>query len=168
MKFKLNNVEIKICSSVLEVMERYIQYGVKSLEAGGVLIGKENISNNNIIIKYITEPYVGDKRKYSRFIRKDKKHIDIFKEIYKSSNGIYRYIGEWHTHNEGVPNYSYMDLKNWRKITKESPESTENYHIIVGSKAIRIWKLTKSLKNPVLIETIYWKDVMGFDEETYR
>lgn len=61
-----------------------------------------------------------------------------------------------------------MDLKNWRKITKGSPEDIENFHVIVGSKAIRIWEFRKSLNNPVLIETIYWKDVMGFDEETCR
>ena len=50
-------------------MRKYIQLGAGSLEAGGILIGKENISDDNIIIRYITEPYADDKRRYNRFIK---------------------------------------------------------------------------------------------------
>ena len=78
---------------------------------------------------------------------------------------IYCYIGEWHTHDEDLPNYSRLDLKNWKKIMKESPGNIEHFHIIVGSKAIRIWKFGKLLKDPDLIKTIYWEDVMDFDEK---
>lgn len=161
MNIKEGDSKIKICSSVLEVMERYIQSGLLSLEAGGVLIGKENISNDDVVIKYITEPCKNDKRRYNRFIRKDKKHLDFFNEIYNSNSGIYRYVGEWHTHNEDVPQCSFMDLRNWKKIMKESPGSVSHFHIIVGKKAIRIWKVEKSSKSPELLETIYWKDVMA-------
>lgn len=168
LKINSNNIEIKICSSVFQVMRKYIQLGTGSLEAGGILIGKENISDDNIIIRYITEPYASDKRRYNRFIRKDKKHIYIFNEVFNSSNEIYCYIGEWHTHNEDLPDYSRLDLKNWRKIMKESPGNIEHFHIIVGCKAIRIWRFGKLLKNPDLIKTIYWKDVMDFDKKIYR
>lgn len=167
MKNNSNNIQIKICCGVFQVMKKYIQIGDKSLEAGGILIGKENISDNNIIIRYITEPYESDKRTYSRFIRKDKRHIDIFKGIFKSSNQIYGYIGEWHTHDEDLPEYSKIDLKNWRKIMKESPGDIEHFHIIVGIKAIRIWNLEKILKEPKLIKTIYWNEVLSFNEKNY-
>ena len=43
LKINSNNIEIKICSSVFQVMRKYIQLGAGSLEAGGILIGKENI-----------------------------------------------------------------------------------------------------------------------------
>ncbi|MEZ7820842.1 MAG: Mov34/MPN/PAD-1 family protein, partial [Patescibacteria group bacterium] len=100
LKINSNNIEIKICSSVFQVMRKYIQLGSGSLEAGGILIGKENISDDNIIIRYITEPYASDKRRYNRFIRKDNKHIDIFNEVFNLSNEIYCYVGDWHTHDE--------------------------------------------------------------------
>ena len=51
---------------------------------------------------------------------------------------------------------------------KESPGNIDHFHIIVGSKAIRIWKFGKLLKNPDLIKTIYWKDVMEFDEKVWE
>ena len=47
LKINSNNIEIKICSSVFQVMRKYIQLGTGSLEAGGILIGKENISDDN-------------------------------------------------------------------------------------------------------------------------
>lgn len=168
MKTHTNSIEIKICNSVIQVMKRHIQIGDRSLEAGGVLIGKENISDNNIIIRYITEPYRRDKRRYSRFIRKDERHIEIYNDIFISSNRIYRYIGEWHTHDEDLPNYSILDAKNWEKIMKEMPEMIEHFHIIVGINAFRIWKVGQSLTCPELIKTIYWKGVIGFDEENCR
>ena len=53
------------------MMKEYLK-GLLVCCAGGILIGKENISDDNIIIRYITEPYASDKRRYNRFIRKDK------------------------------------------------------------------------------------------------
>ena len=150
---------IKICDSIFEIIYKYIQLNYDSKESGGILIGKENESNSNLIIKYVTEPYLCDVRKRNRFKRIDKRHIEEFYKIYDASSGIYRYVGEWHTHNEKTPNFSSTDLKGWNKIMKECPCYNEFYHLILGNKNSRIWKCIRGIKEPILIKTILNKGV---------
>lgn len=159
MNIETDECKIKICSSVIAVMKKYIQSGLMSLESGGILIGKENISNEDLVIKFATQPFEGDKRKHCRFKRKDPKHIEIFQELYNSNEEIYRYIGEWHTHPEAVPQYSRIDFFNWRKIMKNAPDGINHYHIIVGYYAFRIWEYYDGDRKPHLLNTVLWKDV---------
>ena len=140
-------------------MLKYIQKEINSKEAGGILVGKENKSNKNIIINHITVPMLEDKRKYNKFIRKDKKHVEVFKNLYKRSKKTLRYIGEWHTHPEATPNFSEIDLNNWKKISKESDNNNNYYHIIVGYDAIKIWVIESEEYSAKLIGTIFWKEI---------
>lgn len=152
-----NSQRIKIKDSVIDLFKKYIQYKQNSLESGGVIIGKENLQNNYYTIGYATEPCKNDKRKRNRFKRLDTKHVEICNLIYLRSCKIYRYVGEWHTHPEPIPQYSDIDLKNWEKIAKGSDEISLYFHIIVGYEAYRIWKYEKS-GIIELLETIYWGD----------
>lgn len=52
--------------------EKYIQKGCGSLEAGGIIIGKENLSNNDLVFVSATEPLKRDIRRKYRFHRKIK------------------------------------------------------------------------------------------------
>lgn len=72
--------KIKICNSILQIMYKYIQIVRKSCEAGGILIGRENSGNSNLIIEYVTEPMASDKRSRCRFSRKDKGHLEFLKK----------------------------------------------------------------------------------------
>ena len=155
-----NEKKIKLCQNVINTMLKYIQKGFFSKEAGGILMGKENKSNENIIINHITVPMSKDERKHNRFIRKDKRHIELFENLYKESDETLRYIGEWHTHPEAIPNFSSIDLKNWKKISKDSNVDNNYYHIIVGYEAIRMWEINNTFQVR-LINTIFWKDVGG-------
>lgn len=153
------NVNIKISQIVLCHMRNYIQEGKFSIEAGGILVGKENLSNSDLIIKYLTLPQKKDKRSHYKFIRKDNQHIKIFNKIFRKYGEVYRYIGEWHTHAENIPMYSKLDLENWMKIYKNAPEDVIHYHIIVGSKAFRLWKVSDSFSEPQMVGTVLWEDV---------
>lgn len=154
----VNKRKIKVCNNVKHTLLEYIQKGFFSREAGGILIGKENKSNENIIINHITVPMPKDERKHKRFIRKDKKHIELFGNLYEESDETLRYVGEWHTHPEAIPKFSCTDLKNWKKISKDSKDDVKFYHIIVGYEAIRMWEVNNTLQVR-LINTILWKDV---------
>lgn len=77
-----NEEKIKVCPNIINTMRKYIQKGDLK-ESGGILIGKENKSNENLIINHITVPMFKDKRKYDRFIRKDEGHIEVFKNLIK-------------------------------------------------------------------------------------
>ena len=152
--------KIKICQNVIDVFYDYIQSDIFLRESGGILIGKENRSNTNIIIKYITTPMTNDKCKRFEFLRIDKAHLEMFKKLYNSSRHTLRYIGEWHTHSEKIPHFSKKDLNNWRKICIESNNDKDYYHVIVGQNAVRMWMIDKDNDSVELICTILWKDMI--------
>ena len=149
--------KIKISPLVISIFEKYIQKGCGSLEAGGIIIGKENLSNNDLVFVSATEPLKRDIRRKYRFHRKDKGHVTLFNRIYDESRQIHRYIGEWHTHPEKIPNYSGIDLKNWERIAKDLKNVEYFYHVIIGIDAYRIWQYDKDGKI-TLINTFYWKE----------
>lgn len=152
---------IKLCHNVIEIMYKYIQQGALSKEAGGILIGKENMSNSNLIINGITTPMNHDYSGYDRFIRRDKRHITYFNTFYNKSKHTLRYLGEWHTHPEAVPIYSSIDLKNWEKIYRGANYKNSYYHIIVGYEMVRIWKFGHMRLNPQLVGSFSWEDIKG-------
>lgn len=152
-----NGFKIKISNSVLRVIAKYVQRKGESVESGGILIGKENISNNNLIINKLTVPQPKDKQSINNFYRQDPGHILFFDNIYRKSNGIYRYIGEWHTHYEAVPCYSELDCASWMNICDISENDVSYYHMIIGYKSIRIWKILNGKVE--LLKTIQWESL---------
>ncbi|MGK0467247.1 Mov34/MPN/PAD-1 family protein [Clostridium sp.] len=137
----LQNKKIKIDDGIVKLISCYKQIDRKDCEAGGILIGRENKETGNLIVEYATEPYDKDKRKRMSFYRKDKKHIDFYNKLYEDYTGIYAYIGEWHSHPEDYPNYSSIDINNWKKISKINVDKEKiYYHLIVGNKEIRVWE----------------------------
>lgn len=130
--------KLKFTEEIIKMFESYRQVG-KEPEAGGILIGREDKNNGNLIIEYATAPMEKDIRKRYRFYRKDEGHIEYYNKIYKENNGIYAYVGEWHTHPENEPSPSLIDKNNWKKILNKKGEG-ELFNVIVGIKKIRIWK----------------------------
>ncbi len=150
--------KIKFCNNILQVIQKYVQSERKSCEAGGILIGRENCGNSNLIIEFITEPMTADQRSRSRFLRKDKRHLDFFKKLYEENEGVYGYMGEWHTHPEIIPQYSFIDSNNWKKIGKEMKGGIQ-YHIIAGIQEVGIWEYNAVQKRITKICSIDWKGI---------
>lgn len=158
-----NDRKIKFCDNTLKIMKKYIQAGHKSFEAGGILIGRENCGNSNLIIEFVTEPMPSDRRSRCRYLRKDTGHIQFFEKLYAENNGIYGYIGEWHTHPENIPHYSFIDFNNWKKIGKEM-KSDFQYHVIVGIQEVGIWEYSVLTKRITKIGSIDWMRIFEEDE----
>lgn len=137
-----DEVQIKILDEVIKILHSHVQWNDIDCEAGGIIIGRENISNNNVIIEFVTEPMKNDYCTQTKYIRKDSGHLNFYKLLYDNNYGIYAYFGEWHTHPQDKPRYSLIDLATWRRICKESPKDVQ-YHIIVGRKYITFWKMKK-------------------------
>ena len=148
--------KIEIEDSLIERMLKYRQTKPLSPEAGGVLFRRELIDTDNLIINNMTEPYTNDKRSRFLFHRKDTRHIEYYNNLYDKSGGIVRYVGEWHSHPEELPSYSFLDRKEWRKILKEEPSIAPLYFIIIGTKAWRVWKVEMQRKLPSLVFEQYY------------
>ncbi|MBQ4069439.1 MAG: Mov34/MPN/PAD-1 family protein [Lachnospiraceae bacterium] len=149
---------IKICEDVLSTLYKYRQIEQTSCEAGGVLIGRENLDNDNLIIEYVTVPMRNDRRTRTRFFREDKGHIDYYSKLFENYGGIYLYVGEWHTHPEEYPQYSIVDICNWRRISKTLPKNVKQFHVIVGNKALRVWEFSRGFSGAKEIATYDWRD----------
>lgn len=158
MTFSYQNYKIKISKSVLDQIYQYRQTACLSSESGGVLIGRQIISTGNWIIDHCTVPMTLDVCKRTRYLRKDPKHIEFFSTLRQRENNIYAYVGEWHTHPELIPSYSSMDLRNWKRIGKES--SISHFHLIAGTKAFRIWHYCPLSNSPYEVKTILWNQVL--------
>jgi len=150
--------KIKFSNNILHIMHKYIQTDKMAFEAGGLLIGRENSGNKNLIVEFVTEPMAADKRGRLRYLRKDKRHLDFYHTIYKQNDGVYAYIGEWHTHPENIPGYSNIDANNWKKIGREMRGGIQ-YHVIVGIQQIGIWEYNANMKTIKNIDSIEWKRI---------
>lgn len=150
-------IQIKIPDEIIDIFYEHIQWTKRHCESGGIIIGRENLNDDNIILEKVTKPMKRDYRSPIKYIRKDKGHIDFYKTLYNNSHGIYAYFGEWHTHPQDKPLYSLVDLTTWRKISKESPKRMQ-YHIIVGRKYITFWKMEKNKYLPKLIKEVTWNE----------
>lgn len=151
--------KIKICNEILKTMYCYVQKEGKDNEAGGIIVGRENTDNNNVILEYVTVPMKHDVRTRIRYDRKDKEHLDYYKKLYNENEGIYAYYGEWHTHPEDSPRYSKADLNNWKKIARKDVKNFQ-YHIIVGRKQIIIWKMGIGYLLPQFVGEISWDEII--------
>ncbi len=158
MVIKDNSITIKITDEVIQKMKHYIQWNYNDTEAGGILVGWENVENSNVVIDKATVPMKGDIREKTRFLRHDVGHIEFYKNLYINSEEIYAYYGEWHTHPEDIPHYSIIDLKNWRKIAKEDSKDSQ-YHIILGRKKLSIWQMKKEQLLPKLMGEVNWNEI---------
>lgn len=151
--------KIKIDDHLLHCLKEYRQLHKEDLEAGGILVGRENLSNNNLIIEHFTTPQHDDFRSRNKFLRSSKYHLSFFDELYKKNNGTVRYIGEWHTHPEDVPHYSSVDWKNWRKIISKCTVVEAQYHMIIGNRAVAFWKIKQGNFFPKKLLLKQWEEI---------
>ena len=124
-------------------------------EFGGFLIGYFEDDTHLVVTDSILPiKYKSTKFNFERSTEGlEKKFIDKYNEVPKKT-----YIGEWHTHPEAIPNFSEIDLNNWKKISKDT-NNNNYYHIIVGYEAIRIWVMESKEYSTELIDTIFWKEM---------
>lgn len=150
--------KIKFNDDIINTIKGFRQLEPSSAESGGLLLGRENLSNNNLVVDNMTAPMPKDKRSRYRFVRKDKEHLNFFNEQYELSDGTIRYIGEWHTHPEDIPSYSSIDLKNWEEISGKSNVEDIYYHLIAGRTGLGVWMYSNKMDRPELLIKTNWEN----------
>ena len=112
----------------------------KDLETGGVLAGYA--TNNDIVVTNIVGP--GPKAKHNKmsFIPDNKYHNEQMANIYKASNQIEAYIGDWHTHPNSIAYLSDRDKTTLRKIgTYKKARLPSPLMLVLGTSnmEMKIW-----------------------------
>ena len=130
-----NGIVLDLFPDVQEIMFSHRQDIGSSAEAGGMLIGYENVETGNFTVSGATEPQPSDIRtRISLFLGHHHNNLLQHPET------PYGYIGTWHTHPADVPVPSSTDLKDWKKSIKHNRKSTNALiFIIAGTKGFRVW-----------------------------
>jgi integrative and conjugative element protein (TIGR02256 family) len=132
---------IKIGPRALSGMKDFIQSDPSKKEAGGVLLGRFLIGNNDVVVDHITIPMAGDKRSRFGYFRSKHAHQKRISEAWASSQGACNYLGEWHTHPEDDPHPSGHDIANWKhKLKHDRYDSDFLFFVIVGIVQVNVWK----------------------------
>lgn len=131
--------ELKVSLELIEKLSTFRQLNEENKESGGVLIGSFLSNEKGFIIDKITIPQKEDKQTRYSFYRSTQ-HNKLVQKIWKETNGFSTLLGLWHTHPENIPNYSYVDKKDWLNSLVESKyEKDCLFFFIIGRTHIRCW-----------------------------
>jgi len=136
-------ITLEIEEAAQSKFDNYIKNNKFKIESGGILIGTLNHAVNKIMITDITEPQHADHQSKFMFARREKGHKEIMDTLWETSRYTKTYLGEWHTHNEPSPTPSFVDKRNWLKLSQRDKNSKWLFFIIVGIYEIKVWTVNQ-------------------------
>ena len=126
---------LNFSDEVLGMFERHIQVGDLP-ESGGVLLG--TVHEKGLLVTLATKPTGLDRQLRYLFERLPFGHRAVARRYWRSSGGVTRYIGEWHTHPQDIPVPSHIDLNEWTKLAKERADKRPLLAVIVGRYGLHV------------------------------
>ncbi|MCE5364418.1 Mov34/MPN/PAD-1 family protein [Pseudomonas anguilliseptica] len=110
-------------------------YTTKDLR-DGILLG--HVRGMHLEILEATEPAPNDRRFKYFFERMIDGHQAISERRWRDSNGLIRYVGEWHTHPEDSPTPSGLDISEWQMLAGSRRDGRPMLAAIVGRQDLRV------------------------------
>lgn len=132
---------------VLAVFWKYRQLFFWQPESGGILLGRRRGKHLEVLMA--TEPSSYDKRSTYSFLREAAGHADVAQRAWLMGEHKIDYVGEWHTHPQGVPIPSGIDRAEWCKLAMQCPDKTTLLTVIVGTLELRV-ELVDHVRHEVL------------------
>ncbi|HHQ6576690.1 TPA: Mov34/MPN/PAD-1 family protein [Serratia fonticola] len=133
LKIETGNFSINILKNIDDVWLSYRQINENMPEAFGVLIGSKDLVTEHYKIVEVTAPQKGDRCSRMSFTLMDPEHQRIVDNCYRDSGGELVYRGTWHTHPEGIPYASNIDIKDWEKC-KARNKDKQLFFVIIGTE----------------------------------
>ena len=135
-------------AATLQTFNQHIQGTDADCEAGGLLLG--SVHGGHLLIEQATFPTAWDKRFRYLFERMRFGHEAIALSRWTATQGIIRYLGEWHTHPEDHPHPSGLDRSEWSRLSAQRRDMRPMLAVIVGRKALYVELVTSSGRGSVL------------------
>ncbi|KII31765.1 hypothetical protein A9K79_15710 [Pseudomonas syringae pv. syringae] len=135
-KYPATGQFVYLSDQPLQVFKKYMQEGPDSREAGGILLGY--VRGKHLEIIEATEPSILDRRFRFLFERMPHSHHRLAMKRWRESNGLIRYVGEWHTHPQNYPIPSSIDLREWQKLAVDRRDGRPLLALIVGCQGIHL------------------------------
>lgn len=129
-------------TGTLETFRQHVQSSDADREAGGLLLG--SVHGAHLRIEQATVPTAWDKRFRYLFERMPFGHEAIALSRWTASQGTIRYLGEWHTHPEDIPNPSGLDRSEWNRLSAKRRDKRPMLAVIVGRKALYVELVPRS------------------------
>ncbi len=143
MDYRYNDeVLLSINETVYNKFLEYMKNYNFTIESGGIIAGTLEPSYKRIVATDITEPQVQDRCSAFAYKRSKFGHQEIMDSLWENSKNSKTYIGEWHTHNQQVPQPSFIDRRNWLNISRRRQNSNWLFFIIIGTKQIGVWTIS--------------------------
>jgi integrative and conjugative element protein (TIGR02256 family) len=86
------------------------------LEAGGVLLGWRD--GENRIVTGVLGPGPASMHGRFAFVPDHRWQVERIREVFAATSGDLDYLGDWHTHPDGLPAMSATDLSTLRRIAR--------------------------------------------------
>jgi integrative and conjugative element protein (TIGR02256 family) len=124
----------------LSQMLSHRQVKPSATEAGGVLLGRHLEGVEDVIVDAVTEPMLGDRRRWAGFFRSFRHQISARRRWSRRSRTS-AYLGSWHTHPEQDPRPSAVDTADWQQaLATDTYEGSRLFFVIVGTEQLRVWQ----------------------------
>lgn len=121
---------------VLDVFRQHIQLQGSDAEAGGLLLGEVRGGHLNLVAA--TFPTAADLRSRYSFERLPQGHAEVAQKMWSDSRGMVRYLGEWHSHHQGLPIPSGIDRSEWKRLASERKDERPYLAVIVGRAGLHV------------------------------
>jgi len=121
--------------NVLDIFERHVQSD-DGTEAGGILLG--HVRGKHLEVLEASEPTPQDRRLRYFFERMIHGHKSLADRRWHETNGLVRYIGEWHTHPQNIPSPSDIDVNEWEALAKGRTDRRPLLAVIVGRQSLHV------------------------------
>lgn len=125
-----------IQDAVIDVFTKHAQTDPRAPESGGILLGY--VRTPHLEVLEASEPTFSDRRLRFFFDRGARGHREMAERRWSQSDGLIRYIGEWHTHPEDYPTPSQVDKQGWVNLAKKRQDRRPVLAIVVGRKALHV------------------------------
>lgn len=127
---------LQIQDKVTEVFAKYAQVSLSAPESGGILLGYVRAPHLEIL--EASEPTSWDRCLRFFFDRESRGHREMAERRWRESDGLVRYVGEWHTHPEDYPTPSYIDRAGWLNLATKRQDQRPVLAIVVGRKGLHV------------------------------